>query len=507
MKKIILIITVLFLIVVVAILNNQSFIGKSETTKVNTDKAETTVISSSKYDDINVKTVELRENESRSLLNVAYPVTENSKINKTIEAISQEFIDSFTVVANDQEQLYQDYLNETGTKSYTTVADFTQHFDVSFANETYVSFVFDRYENTGGTGANSIFAKVFNRITGEEIFLRELFTGDNYLEKLSLLSRKQLYKKAEETSKTLDGTKEAIAEYLESNKESINNGTEPTTENFDGLVISDDGVLTIYFDKYQVAAGSEGIVSIEIPLKDISELLSPTVRDVFSIQKPTNEIAPLVQQQISSVDCDVAKCVALTFDDGPSLYTGTLLDTLAQNQVPATFFVLGRSAKIQPDSITRIVAEGHELGNHTWDHKDLRTLSGLDIAAQLQKTDDLLYSIVGLKPKNVRPPYGAYNNEVLKHINRPIILWSVDPEDWKKPTQEELIKRMTSLKSGGIILAHDIHQSTVKVIPEVIYELKKQGFTFVTVSNILRQPLKPGVSYSHRYFKVKKYFL
>lgn len=499
MKKTILIITVLFLAAAgLIILNNQPSIAKSEITKVNKDKTETTVISSSKYDDINVKTVELRENESRSLLNVAYPVTENLKINKTIEAISQEFIDSFTVTAQEQEQLYQNYSSDTGVKSNTTVTNYVQHFDVSFANETYVSFIFDRYENTGGTGANSIFAKVFNRVTGEEISLREFFTDDNYLEKLSLLSRKQLYKRAEETSKTLDGTKEAVVEYLENNKKSIDDGTKPVSENFDGLIISDDGILTIYFDKYQVAAGSEGIVSVEIPLEDISELLSPTVRDVFLIPKPTSEIVPLVQSQTSSVDCDIAKCVALTFDDGPSLYTGTLLDTLAQNQVPATFFVLGRSAKIQPDSIARIVDEGHELGNHTWDHKDLRTLSGPDIDAQLQKTDDLLYSIVGLKPKNVRPPYGAYDNEVLKHINRPIILWSVDPEDWKKPMQEELIKRMTSPKSGGIILAHDIHQSTVKVIPEVISELKNQGFTFVTVSNILRQPLKPGVSYSHR---------
>lgn len=496
MKKIILIVIVLALVAVgIVILNNKSSTDKAGVTKNNT---ETTVISSSKYDDINVKTIELRENESRSLLSVSYPVTENVKINKTIESMSQEFIDSFTEISQEQEQLYQNYLNDTGVKSNTTVTNYVQHFDVSFANETYISFVFDRYENTGGTGSNTVFAKVFSRITGEEISLGDLFADDNYLEELSLLSRKQLYKKAEEKSKTLNGTKKAITEYLESNIESINEGTKPVIENFDGLVISDDGMLTIYFDKYQVAAGSEGIVSIEIPLKNIPELLSPTVRDVFSIKKPINKITPLAQQQVPTVDCDIAKCVALTFDDGPSIYTGTLLDTLAQNQVPATFFVLGRSAKIQPDSIVRIVAEGHELGNHTWDHKDLRTLSGSDIDAQLRKTDDLLHSIVGLKPKNIRPPYGAYNNEVLKHINRPIILWSVDPEDWKKPMQEELIKRMTSPKSGGIILAHDIHESTVKVIPEVISRLKNLGFTFVTVSDILRQPLEPGVSYSHR---------
>lgn len=501
MKKIILIITIVLISVAgLALLSNQSSLTTTETAKNNNsnEKTETTVISSSKYDDINVKTIELRENENRSLMSVSYPVTENEKINKNLEITSQGFIDSFNETAEKQEQLYQDYLTETGTKSYTTVADFTQHFDVTFANENYISFVFDHYKNTGGTGSDTIFSKVFDRVSGEEISLNELFADDNYLEKLSVISREKLYKKIEQKSKNLDGTQKAITEYLESNRESIVIGTEPVQENFDALVISDEGILTIYFDKYQVLAGSEGIVSVEISLEDIPELLSPTLRDVFSIKKSTNKTPVLTQQQSPSVDCDFLKCVALTFDDGPSIYTGTLLDTLAREQVPATFFVLGRSAKIQPDSIARIVAEGHELGNHTWDHKDLRTLSGIDIDAQLQKTDDLLYSISQVKPLYVRPPYGAYNNDVLQHINRPIILWSVDPEDWKKPPREELIQRMTSSKSGGIILAHDIHRSTIQVIPEVISELKRQGFTFVTVTDILRQPIEPGMAYRHR---------
>lgn len=459
----------------------------------------TVVIKSSKYDGINVKTIERRENAGRSLLNVAYPVTENPSINQTVENLSQEFIDSFIETAARQEKSYQEYLAETGTKSHTTVTDYIQHFDVSFANETYVSFIFDRYQNTGGTGINTMFTKVFNRQTGAEIPLKNLFTDAKYLERLSTISRTILYARTKEKALTLDGTEKALADYIKNNKGSIDAGTEPIPENFDGLTIDEKGTLTIYFDKYQVGPGSDGIVSVEIPLKDIADMLAPAVRDIFSIPTPVTRVEkPIQPQTAGSVDCNTAKCVALTFDDGPSIYTATLLDTLKKYSVPATFFVLGRSAQIQPDTIARIVTDGHELGNHTWDHKDLRTLSGDDIDAQLHKTDELLYATVGIRPQYLRPPYGAYNNEVLTHVNRPIILWSVDPEDWKQPPHAELVKRMTSPRTGAIILAHDIHQSTVEAIPEVIVELKRQGFTFVTVGDLLRQPLKAGVTYSHR---------
>lgn len=426
-------------------------------------------------------------------------MTENNRINKTVESLSQEFIDSFDQTVVSQERLYQSYLAETGTVSNTTITDYTQHFDVSFANDTYLSFIFDRYQSTGGTGMSTTFTKVFNRKTGAEIPLKDLFIDKKYLEKLSEISRKILYKRVEEKVKTLDGSKQALKELVESNKLAIDEGTKPVPENFDGLTIDDSGILTIYFDKYQVGHGSDGVVSVQIPLEDIADILTLEVREIFSIKKPDKVLKSPVQQQTNnSVDCDVSKCVALTFDDGPSVYTNTLLNTLKANNVPATFFVLGRSAKIQPDTIARIVAEGHELGNHSWDHKDLRTLSGDDIDIQLHKTDELLYANVGIRPLYLRPPYGAYNDEVLKHVNRPIILWNVDPEDWKRPPYAELVKRMTSPKNGAIILAHDIYQSTVEVIPEVISKLRKQGFVFVTISDLLKPPLIAGKVYSHR---------
>lgn len=404
-----------------------------------------------------------------------------------------------------QEKLYQEYLVETGTVAHSAVANFIQHFDVSFANNEYLSIVFDRYINTGGTGDESTYTIIFNRQTGEEIPLANVFSSKKYLFELSKIAREKLYERTETLAQELDGTELAIKEYIERSKEIINDGTEPTSENFDSMFIVDDGTLTITFDKYQVGAGSDGLVSIEIPLEEISDLLTPEVRDIFSIALPTKTPpsikipAPVQPQVIYDIDCAVMKCVALTFDDGPSVYTNTLLDTLATYNVPGTFFVLGRSAKIQPDTIARIVADGHELGNHSWDHKDLRTLSDADIDTQLRRTDDLIDSIVGVRPRYLRPPYGVMNSAVRSYVDVPIILWIVDPEDWRRPPQEELIRQMTEpVRNGYIILAHDIHQPTVAAVPKVIATLQAKGFTFVTVSDLLEPPLVAGTTYWKR---------
>ncbi len=504
LKTLILFIT--FIILGWGIYNYHNIKPKTPPVKTETEKVS---IKLSKYDGVNVKTVERRENNGRSLLNIAYPVTQNEEINKIVEGLSQEFIESFTEMAISQEKLYQDYFIETGIKLNTTITDYNQHFDVSFANELYISFIFDRYQSTGGTGINTTFVKIFNRQTGDEIPIKDLFTDLSYLERLSKISREMLIARIFEEVKELDGTEQALDEYVENNKKSIIEGTKPLSDNFNSLAINDEGMLTIYFDKYQVAAGSEGIVTVDIPLNQISDILTPEIRKIFSITNPDlneeeKDLIEIIPQEkpnedlSNKINCETSKCIALTFDDGPSIYTNTLLDDLKKHEVPATFFVLGRSAKIQPDTITRIANEGHELGNHTWDHKDLRTLSEGDINKQLNQTDELLSSIVGIKPLHLRPPYGAYNNETLEYINRPIILWSVDPEDWKHPPREELIKRMTSPRNGAIILAHDIHQSTVEVILDVITELRKQGFVFVTVSNLLKKPLESGRVYSHR---------
>lgn len=154
------------------------------------------------------------------------------------------------------------------------------------------------------------------------------------------------------------------------------------------------------------------------------EIKQPLVTKEDSISPP-----PVTTVNSGDVDCSVAHCVALTFDDGPSIYTAGLLDILKEENVKATFLILGRSAKIQRDTVRRIAKEGHETGSHSWDHKNFKKLGSEEIQTQLANTDAVISELIGKNTPFFRPPYGAYTHEMLTDSNTPFILWNIDPED------------------------------------------------------------------------------
>lgn len=192
----------------------------------------------------------------------------------------------------------------------------------------------------------------------------------------------------------------------------------------------------------------------------------------------------------SSVHAD-GPYIALTFDDGPvKTSTPRLLDLLAKKGVKATFFVLGENAKDNPEILKREVAEGHEIGNHSWNHPDLSKKSDEFVRTQIQQTQDTVFHITGLKPKVMRPPYGAFTERQKKWAHEEfgvnIAMWEVDPYDWKKPGPSVVARRiLEATKPGAIILVHDIHGQTVDAMPEVIDGLLAKGFKFVTVSELI----------------------
>jgi peptidoglycan/xylan/chitin deacetylase (PgdA/CDA1 family) len=201
------------------------------------------------------------------------------------------------------------------------------------------------------------------------------------------------------------------------------------------------------------------------------------------------------------IDCDTTKCVALTFDDGPGPYTDGLLDVLKREGVRATFFLIGENVHGFPSAVRREVMEGHEIGDHSWNHPQLTALSTAAVRAQIQRTQDVITKASGgIKPTIMRPPYGATNKRVGQTIGMPLILWSVDTEDWRfMNTARDTRVGIKEPKSGGIILFHDIHKPSVQAIPAVIEGLKRRGFTFVTVSELFEgRQMKPGQAYSER---------
>jgi peptidoglycan/xylan/chitin deacetylase (PgdA/CDA1 family) len=185
------------------------------------------------------------------------------------------------------------------------------------------------------------------------------------------------------------------------------------------------------------------------------------------------------------VDCRRAKCVALTFDDGPGPDTDALLRRLAAYHARATFFVVGQNVVARPGVLRRTVAAGHEIGSHTWSHPDLTRLPPAAVRSQLARTDRAIKAVTALVPRIVRPPYGALNASVRRQTRRPMVLWSVDTRDWLHRDSAWVAKKaITSVRPGSVILFHDIHPTTVKALPRVLRALSKRGYTFVTVSQM-----------------------
>lgn len=201
----------------------------------------------------------------------------------------------------------------------------------------------------------------------------------------------------------------------------------------------------------------------------------------------------------------VKKMVALSYDDGPSIkYTLELLKVLEENNCKATFFVLGNRVKKYSDIIYKINESGNEIGNHSYDHSKFTKLKRKQIIEQLKKTDDSIYKITKEHPTLFRPPYGAINDTVKECANSAIVLWSIDSNDWRKISDEQVIENvMTDLEDGEIILMHDIYDCTVRVSKILIPKIKEMGYEIVSIEELLDAKnigLKNGCVYS----KIKK---
>ena len=179
--------------------------------------------------------------------------------------------------------------------------------------------------------------------------------------------------------------------------------------------------------------------------------------------------------------------VALTFDDGPrASTTGRLLDELALREVPATFFLLGHRISGNEDLVRRMAAEGHQIGVHTYDHVEVTGLSRADFDLQVGKTRSLLLDILGEGNFWLRPPYGLTDAAARQWADSPIVLWSVDPEDWKDHDVARIVAAVVEhVEDGDIILMHDLYDSSVDAAVQIVDALLSKGYCFVTVEDLL----------------------
>lgn len=189
---------------------------------------------------------------------------------------------------------------------------------------------------------------------------------------------------------------------------------------------------------------------------------------------------------ICTVKVKNTKLIALTFDDGPSIYTPIVLDALEKNHAKATFFLVGsRITDKTKGYIKRANELGCEIGNHTYNHIKISSSSLSKIQSEIKKTDNKIKSLIGSPTYILRPPYGSLTAKTQKNIDKALVLWNVDTLDWKYRNTNHVINHvLANAKDGDIVLMHDLYKSTANAVDSIIKGLNKKGYKVVTVSEL-----------------------
>lgn len=223
-------------------------------------------------------------------------------------------------------------------------------------------------------------------------------------------------------------------------------------------------------------------------------LCSVLICSVFSVSISADTDSAYPEKTVYSSHINIENKIALTFDDGPHpRYTPMILDILAEYHIPATFFMIGENAERYPELVERIQKEGHEIGNHTYLHKNLQQSTEEEIRTQILHTENILLPLLDSRPKLLRPPGGLYNEAVCdaaRTLDYDIILWTLDTHDWKHTPADVIIQYVKdNIACGDIILCHDFIGGTSSPTPDVLRELipylLQEEYHFVTVSELI----------------------
>ena len=280
----------------------------------------------------------------------------------------------------------------------------------------------------------------------------------------------------------------------------VKRGTDPTIDNYRHFKFTDNG-LEIMFPPYQVSSWADGQINIIIPYEEINQYLKEQYRDNTKDKTVVKEL-PEVRDLSQFKD---KKLIAFTFDDGPSTKnTNLLLDNLDKYNARVTFFVLGSRIDNNKEVLKKAYLQGNDIGSHTYNHRNLNLLSDIEIIAEIKKTNDKIKEIIGIDTNLIRPPYGNLTNHRKELVKMNVILWDVDPLDWKYKNKKRVAKEIIEhAHDGAIILLHDIYKSSVEGALLAMDELDKQGYAFVTITE-MAQLKGINLDYQTSYFNMKK---
>ncbi len=223
-----------------------------------------------------------------------------------------------------------------------------------------------------------------------------------------------------------------------------------------------------------------------IPQDNTPPDASPKPAEAIAAERTEVQMPPLFHE------VNAGNKVGLSFDDGPHrLLTDRYLQVLKENNVRATFFMVGSQIERYPDQARNVMAQGSEIGNHSWSHAQLDKLGPEELDHELNSVSRQVYNLTGQKPAFIRPPYGRYSKGLAATAagtGQQLVLWDVDPRDWQGPSPGEITERvLAQVKPGSIILLHEGRQNTLEALPEIIRRLRESGLEPVPVSELFSQ--------------------
>lgn len=429
----------------------------------------------SKYKNVSTKLE--RQTTDRIASVVEIPVTKNPTVNKPIadyvHGKMQEFSES--------------------TKSLDTKGvPFSQHisYQVGYNDQSNVSLVVEGLQDDHTSATPRHFTKmwVFDLNQGQEITTKDLF-GGSYSAAMPVLAT-LIGNDVRQRPSVNQSIDETLLMQAMSQSELMSFST------------NDKKTITFVFEQGSVAAKTAGEITVNLSVDQLVPYLTTDVAKRLFDTSEQSLFAPpkdITAQTAPRVDCRIAKCIAFTFDDGPSRYTNQLLDTLKSHHAYASFFLIGKNVERSPLIVKRQVQEGNVVGNHSWSHASLVRLDENHILDQINRDSDIIKKVSGTTPHYLRPPYGAVNQTVYDaaaKLSLPLVLWSIDTRDWADKNPDLIYNRVIAkAKPGAIVVMHDTYQTSVDAMPRILDTLTKQGYTFATLDDLLASGLKTDEPY------------
>lgn len=405
-------------------------------------------------------------------LKIDYPDVENKKIKNKIDEYVKKQKEDFLNNVKDVEDLEQPKYDFNLSVNVNDYKDITHVYMLTYAY-------------TGGAHyTRDDTSLYYDNKKNEFVDLKYFFKDEEAFKKLSSIAYYYVLKLEDKTFDELW----------------VKRGTDPTIDNYRHFNFKDEG-LEILFPPYQIASWADGEIKITIPYEEINDLLKEEYRNTSKEE----EVVSIIPESRDLTKYQDKKLIAFTFDDGPSeTNTNYLLDNLDKYDAKVTFFVLGSRVNSNKETIKRAYLEGNAIGSHTYNHRNLNLLSDVALMDEVKKTNEAIKEVIGTSPTLLRPPYGNLTNHGKELANMSIVLWNIDPLDWKYKDKNRVAQEIIEhAHDGAIVLVHDIYKSSVEGALLAMEELQKQGYAFVTINEMAQlRGIKLDTETS--YFSMKK---